>query len=235
MASHQNSQHKVIIHPQTLYRIIKTFDICPGTNVILPSPPHAPIEGIKLEDKALECQECPYIALTEATIYTHWSNSHSDKLDQYPISKLRFRQVEAQKLFDRSSGQRQYFKVDSRLIGMVPKDTFSLFMQNYVQKESLLPTVAPPSNDRDLPLLVKRRGWYHHLQDFCIDSSKRALLLSMASLPEMGKEKAKALPEGTEKDLSQLPEVVTLYMEEIRKEQSSASRLTLRSLMHYPP
>lgn len=234
MASHQNSQHNVIIHPQTLYKIIKTFTICSGTNVVLPPHPRAPIEGIKIEDKALECQECPYICLTEATLKTHWFSSHPNKIDQYP-RKTRFKQIEAQTLFSSSSGQRQYFKVDSRLIGMASEDTFSLFMQKYVQKESLLPTVAPPSNDRDLPLLVKWRGWYNHLQEFCNDSSKRALLLSMASLPEMGKQKAKALPSGTEKDLSQLPEVVTLYMEEIRKEQSSASRLTLRSLMHYPP
>ena len=165
---------------------------------------------------------------------THWYNCHLDKADQLNMD-LRFSSVEAQKLFNSSSGHRQYFKVDSRLIGMPPKDTFSLFIQNYVKKETLLPSVAPPSNDRDLSLLVKLRGWYTHLHEFCNDSSKRALLLAMASLPEMGKENSKALPSGAEKSLSRLPKVVTLYMGKIREEQSTASRLTLRSLMNYPP
>lgn len=235
MASHQFAQHRVNIQPQDIKLITETFKIYPNTNVSLPSQPCGPIEGIKIEDKALECQECQYICITDASMNTHWFNKHHDQLNQYPIKNSRFNIVEAQKLFDTSSGHRQYFKVDSRLISMTSKDTFFLFMQNHVKKESLLPTVAPPSNDRDLSLLVKLRGWYSHLQEFCSNPEKRALLIAMASLLIMGKEKAKSLPPGMEKVLSKLPEVVTSYMEQIRKEQPIASRLTLRSLMHYPP
>lgn len=223
------------IQPQDFKLISETFDICPDTNVAPPTSPCAPIEGIKVEENALECQECHYICLTKATMYTHWHVNHLDKADQYPNMDLRILSVEAQKLFDSSSGHRQYFKVDSRLLGITPEDTFFLFIQNYAKKETLLPSVAPPSNDRDLSLLVKLRGWYTHLQEFCEDSSKRALLLAMASLPEMGKEKSKALPPGMDKVLSSLPEVVSLYMEKIREEQPTASRLTLRSLINYPP
>jgi Orsellinic acid/F9775 biosynthesis cluster protein D len=236
MVTHQCDQHQVIIQPSTWTSIeeeIHPYEA--DTDVTLPSQPHAPIEGIKLEDQALECQECQYICLTDGTMRTHWSNNHHGLLNQYPIVNSRFKTVEAQKLFASSSGHRQYFKVDSRLIGIPPEDTFSLFMQKYVKKESLLPTVAPPSNDRDLSLLVKLRGWYNHLQEFCNDSSKRALLIAMASLPTMGKEKAKALPPGIEKALSKLPEVITSYMEKIRKEQAATSRITLRSLMLHPP
>jgi hypothetical protein len=225
----------VNIQPQDMNLITETFDICLDTNVSLPAKPCAPVEGIKIEENALECKECQYICTTKATMRTHWSNHHLDKADQYSTTDSRFVSVEAQKLFDSSSGHRKYFKVDSRLIGTAPEDTFSLFIENYIKKESLLPSVAPPSNDRDLSLLVKLRGWYTHLHEFCNDSSKRALLLAMASLPEMGKEKSKALPSGMEKVLSRLPEVVTLYMEKIRKEQPTASRLTLRSLINYPP
>ena len=235
MVSHQLNQHSVNILPQDFKSITETFDICPDTNVAPPTYPCAPIEGIKTEANALECQECHYICLTKATMYTHWHDNHLDKAYQYPIMDLRVLSVEAQKLFNSNSGHRHYFKVDSRLIGIAPEDTFSLFLQNYVNKETLLPSVAPPSNDRDLSLLVKLRGWHAHLHEFCDDSSKRALLLAMASLPEMGKEKAKALPPGVEKVLSRLPDVVTLYMEKIRQEQPTASRLTLRSLMNYPP
>jgi hypothetical protein len=233
--SHQHSQHQVIIQPQDMRLITETFNICPDTNVTLPAHPCAPVEGIKIEKGALECTECQYICTTKAAMNTHWSNNHPDKADQCPNINLRLVSVEAQKLFDSSSGHRKYFKVDSRLIGTAPEDTFSIFLQNYVKKETLLPSVAPPSNDRDLPLLVKLRGWYTHLHEFCNDSSKRALLLAMASLPQMGKEKSKALPPGIEKVLSGLPEVVASYMETIRKEQPTASRLTLRSLINYPP
>jgi hypothetical protein len=235
MISHQHSQHQVTIQLQDMNLIRTTFDVCSHTTILLPSQPCAPIEGIKLENQALECQKCQYICTTEASMRTHWYNNHHDQLDQYPITSSRFKLVEAQKLFDSSSGHRQYFKVDSRLIQSAPEDIFSLFIQKYVKKESLLPTVAPPSNDRDLSLLVKRRGWYNHLQEFCDDSSKRALLIAMASLPTMGKEKAKSLPPGIEKVLSKLPKVVTSYMEHIHQEQPMTSRLTLRSLMHYPP
>jgi hypothetical protein len=229
MVSHQSNQHKVIIEPQDMKLITETFDICPDTNVTPPTYPCAPVEGIKVEENALKCQECQYICVTKKGMHTHWDNNHLDK------ALFGFATVEAQKLFDRSSRHRLYFKVDSRLIGTAAEDIFSLFMKNYLTKEPLLPSVAPPSNDRDLPLLVKRRGWYTHLHEFCDNSSKRALLLAMASLPEMGKEKAKALPSGMEKVLSRLPKVVTLYMEQIRDEQPTASRLTLRSLINYPP
>lgn len=234
MVSHQSSQHQVVIQPQTWISITKEFNICSDTNVMIPTQPCAPIEGIKLEAQALECQECQYICAQDASMRTHWSNNHHDQLNQYPVMKSCFQLVEAQKLFNSSSGHRQYFKVDSRLIAVAPEDTFSLFIQS-IKKETLLPTVAPPSNDRDLSLLVKRRGWYNHLQEFCDDSSKRALLFSMASLPTMGKEKAKSLSPGIEKVLSKLPEIVSSYMVQIHEEQSTASRLTLRSVMHYPP
>ncbi|KAH9011295.1 hypothetical protein EDB84DRAFT_1445251 [Lactarius hengduanensis] len=231
------SSESASMEPQTAIVALTsdTFDICSNTDVIIPSHLCAPIEGIKLEGQALECQECQYICATNAGMRTHWSNNHHDQLNQYPITNSRFKTVEAQKLFDSSSGHRQYFKVDSRLIGIPSEDTFSLFIQKYVKKDSLLPTVAPPSNDRDLSLLVKKRGWYNHLQEFCNDSSKRALLIQMASMPMMGKEKAKLLPPGVEKTLSRLPEVVTSYMKQIHEEQQKASRLTLRSIMHYPP
>ena len=222
------------IQPQDFKSILETFDICPNTNVASPTYPCAPIEGIKIEENALECGKCHYICLSKATMRTHWYNNHLAKGDQ-SNKDIHFFSIEAQKLFNSNSGHRQYFKVDSRLIEMAQEDTFSLFIQNYVKKEALLPSVAPPSNDRDLSLLVKLRGWHTHLHEFCDDSSKRALLLAMASLPEMGKEKAKAMPSGMEKVLSRLPEVVTLYMEKIREEQPTASRLTLRSLMNYPP
>jgi hypothetical protein len=229
MIFHQNNQHKVTIKPQDMKLIMETFNIYTDTNITPPIYPCAPVEGIKIEENALECQECQYICTTKKGMHTHWDNNHLDK------ALFGFATVEAQKLFDSSSKHRLYFKVDSRLIGIASEDIFSLFMKNYITKEPLLPSVAPPSNDRDLPLLVKLRGWYAHLHEFCDDSSKRAPLLAMASLPEMGKEKAKALPPGMEKVLSGLPKVVTLYMEQIREEQPTASRLTLRSLISYPP
>ena len=229
MISHQSNQHKVTIKPQDMELIIKMFDICPSTNVTPPTYPCSPVEGIKIEETALECQKCQYICITKKGMHTHWDSNHLNK------ALFGFATVEAQKLFDSSSKHRLYFKVDSRLIGIAPEDIFSLFMKNYITQEPLLPSVAPPSNDRDLPLLVKLRGWYTHLHEFCDDSSKRASLLAMASLPEMGKEKAKMLPPGIEKILSKLPKVVTLYMEQIREEQPTASRLTLRSLVSYPP
>lgn len=229
MIAHQSNQHNMTIRPQDMNLITENFDICPDTNIAPPIYPCAPVEGIKIEKNALECQECQYICTTKKGMQIHWNNIHSNK------ALFGFATVEAQKLFDSSSSHRLYFKVDSRLIGIAPEDIFSLFMKNYITKEPLLPSVAPPSNDRDLPLLVKLRGWYAHLHDFCDDPSKRALLLAMASLPEMGKENAKILPLGIEKVLSKLPKVVTLYIEQIREEQPTASRLTLRSLIHYPP
>jgi hypothetical protein len=191
------------------------------TNVPIPPPLQAPIEGIKI-NKGLQCVLCPYIGLQQSTMNTHWNRTHAHDARSKAIDPLcRSYDVEAQTLFIQC--HRHFFSVDSRLEGLVSSDPYMLLIQQYGHETNSTLSMTRPTGDRDFPILVKKLGWNKYLQEYCVNAEKRALLIGMATLP-------------SKKDdpLHQLSQVVKAYLEQIREEEHLVNRQTLRSLMCYP-
>jgi hypothetical protein len=131
--------------------------------------------------------------------------------------------VDVQSLFLKQSGKLRYFSVNSRLKMAVSNDHFTLFMQQHGDEANITPSVAPPTRDRDLPILVKKLGWYEYLEVYCEDKAKRTKLIEMTALPH-------------EQDgcLFRLPKVIEAYLNQIQREETKVTRLTRHCLMKYP-
>lgn len=166
--THQRSNHELKITKEDLDSIVSKYSPHADTqSVLLPLPLQAPVEGIKIEKKALQCtcEGCVYVCLKDSTLRTHWSTCHRD-LQQHTAFKDRFSFVEAQTLFGISC-RHPFFSVKSR--EDISVDLFTLFMKQYGDRSSLIPPTSLPTRNHDIPILVKTLDWYHHLQKYCED------------------------------------------------------------------
>jgi hypothetical protein len=225
MKTHKKDQHNnFVITDDDLANITANFTIQEhAADVHSPPPGQAPIEGIKIE-KGIQCDSegCTYACIQESTMKNHWSKVHGSKKGK-TSSWDRFHTVDVQSLFLSQSGRRHYFSVNPRLRAAVPSDPFNLFMQQHGDQANITPSVAPPTRDRDLPIFVKKLGWYEYLEVYCEDKEKRTKLIEMTALPH-------------EQDgcLFRLPKVIEAYLNQIQREEGEVTRRTRRSLMSYP-
>ena len=152
----------------------------------------------------------------------HWKDHH-ESLRKDIWRKDRFYLVDAQTIFLSQSGSRHYFSVDSSSIEDIPGNPFTLFMQQHGSQSTLILPTSPPTRDRDIPILVKRLKWYHHLQEYCEDAEKRTQLLDMA-----------AAPGSNSGALSGLSQVTKAYLAKIQSEESQVTMMVLMCLKNYP-
>ena len=220
--SHQKGQHDLKITKSDMGTILSTFSVCKDTKVPIPLPLQAPIEGIKVEKKGLQCIKCNFVFLSHKTMDKHWKDHH-ESLRKDIWRKDRFYLVDAQTIFLSQSGSRHYFSVDSSSIEDIPGNPFTLFMQQHGSQSTLILPTSPPTRDRDIPILVKRLKWYHHLQEYCEDAEKRTQLLDMA-----------AAPGSNSGALSGLSQVTKAYLAKIQSEESQVTMMVLMCLKNYP-
>lgn len=222
--THQKKQHNLRVTKLDMDAIIEEYTITPAEKVQPPSS-KVPFEGIEIENEALKCpvNGCNYVGLKLGTMNTHWSKKHNTESTwRYPSPKTRYFKVQAQTIF-LASVRREYFEVDSKFGGDGAGNPFTLFTQQFQSSLNFTLPTPPPTKDRDIPVWVKKLGWYGHLQEFCDsdDEEKRTCLLEMAAAPKTG-------------PLSQLSQVVEAYLKQVQAEESQVSRFILCSLMNYP-
>jgi len=136
-------------------------------------------------------------------------------------------------IFD-SSTSRHYFAVNPGMKSRVDKDPYEAFLKQLLPQASITPGVVAPTLDQDLPILVKRAEWYHHLGEYCGDQRTWKMLLQMVGLPKSNSSRISKMDGGMEKTLWKLHDVSERYMERIRQDAHEANRMTLRNLMQYP-
>ncbi|KIM35047.1 hypothetical protein M413DRAFT_79781, partial [Hebeloma cylindrosporum] len=144
----------------------------PG-DVIVPKPPCAPIEGLKLED-GYKCKLCTYCCITDSTIKNHFSAKHRDHEGTYK---------------DNCEGatvqtfSRTYFAVVPLLADMMPDNLFALYLKDHVPEVEALQVLNPPIDHNEVPPLLKITSWNDHLAPYIGDKRKVRLLLQLLDLP----------------------------------------------------
>ena len=218
-----SSGHNIKLLPADKENLQKIADnssfLTDSEEVINPTPPCAPIEGI-LAQNGLACDHCSYCSTGLRTMQNHFSAMHKD-VPGY--AKANSKSVRVQAFFSRRP---KYFAVTPILRGLNNDDLFSVYLRQCAPEIDSLRILNPPITPNEVPPLLKVMQWHEHLKDYTTDRDSVRKLLELTKLPTS--------KEGEVWMGSPLRTTIEGYMKDVRRKANNAS-LGIRCLLKECP